>query len=49
MYINKFLLASHTIATLKAIKNELAKKYNVKDLRKVTTIIGWQIIRDLIA
>ena len=47
VYVDDFLLASHTIATLEAVKKELAKEYNVKDLGEVTTIIGWQMTRDL--
>ena len=49
MYIDNFLLVSNIMATLKALKVSLAKEYDTKDLRKVKTIIRWQIHRDLAA
>lgn len=35
------------MAIFKAVKKELVTEYNIKNLRKVITIIGWKIIRDL--
>lgn len=46
MYVDDFLLASNTMATLEALKELLAKEYEMKDLGEVKTIIGWQITRD---
>lgn len=37
----------NNIAILKKLKIELAKKYEVKDLRKIKTIINQNIIQDL--
>lgn len=37
------------MTTLNAIKKLLARKYDMKDLGKVKTIIGWQVIRDMAA
>ena len=47
VYIDDFLLALNEMATLKALKKLLGKKYEMKDLGEVKTIIGWQITRDL--
>lgn len=41
MYVDNFLLASNTMDTLQALKNKLGKKYKMKDLGEVKTIIGW--------
>lgn len=49
IYINDFLLALNIIIILKALKKFLFKKYNIKDLDKVKTIIEWQIYLDFIA
>lgn len=46
VYVNNFLLASNTMTILEILKKLLAKEYNIKDLGKVKTIIGWQITRD---
>ena len=46
VYVDDFLLASNTMATLEALKELLAKEYEMKDLGEVKTIIGWQITRD---
>ena len=32
---------------LEIVKKKLRKEYNLKDLRKIETIIGWQIIYNL--
>ena len=47
VYVDDFLLASNTIDTLQTLKDMLAKKYKMKDLSKVKTIIRWQITRDI--
>lgn len=39
-------MAFNTIDTLQTLKNMLEKEYKIKNLGKVKTIIGWQIIRD---
>lgn len=41
-------MVSNTIGAIKILKKLLAKEYKMKDLRKVRTIIGWQIIKDTI-
>lgn len=46
VYVDDFLLASNNADTLKTVKRELGKEYNVKDLGEVKTIIGWQITRN---
>ena len=46
VYVDDFLLASNTMATLNALKASLAREYDTKDLGEVETIIGWQIHRD---
>lgn len=48
MYINNFLLAANTLDTLQTLKDMLAKKYKIKDLNKVKTIIGQQITRNTV-
>ncbi len=37
------------MATFKTLKGLLGKEYEMKDLREVKFIIGWQIMRDLVA
>lgn len=49
VYVDNFLLASNTMTTLEALKELLAKEYDVKDLGEVKTMIGWQITRDTAA
>lgn len=39
VYIDNFLLVSNIIALLKGLKEYLAKEYNIKDLKKVKTMI----------
>ena len=48
VYVDDFLLALNTMATLNALKASLAREYNTKDLGEVKTIIGWQIHLDLV-
>ena len=48
MYIDDFLLASNIMSLLEELKRCFAKKYDLKNLRKVKTIIGWQISRDTV-
>lgn len=45
-YVNNFLLVFNNTDTLKIVKRELRKEYNVKDLGKIKIIIGWQIMRN---
>ena len=47
IYVDNFLLTSNSSKALAWLKDSIAKKYNVKDLEEVKTIIGWQITRDL--
>ena len=49
VYVDDFLLASNTIKNLDKLKAMLSNAYNVKDLGKVKTIIGWQITQDPVA
>ena len=35
------------MVTLDALKKSLAMEYNIKDLGKVKTIIGWQVTRNM--
>lgn len=48
VYVDNFLLVSSTMVTAKALKKPLGKEYEIKDFRKVKTIIEQQIIRDLV-
>lgn len=41
MYIDNLLLASNIRAIFNIFEKFLVKKYNIKDLRKVKTIIKW--------
>ena len=41
IYVDNFLLASSTISALKNLKKNLAREYDMIDLGKVKTIIGW--------
>lgn len=41
VYIDNFLLVSTTIGALNELKESLSRKYDVKDLGEVKTIIGW--------
>lgn len=43
IYVDDFLLALNSADTLETVKRKLGKKYNVKDLGEVETIIGWKI------
>lgn len=43
IYIDNFLLASDKIDILKMLKKSLSKKYGIKGLGEVKTIIGQQI------
>lgn len=45
IYVDDFLLASNTMSVLKRLKEDLANKYDMKDLGEVKTIIVWQITR----
>lgn len=47
VYVDDFLLALKQQALLDLFKESLKNEYNVKDLRVVKTIIGWQVTRDL--
>lgn len=49
MYVDNFLFAANLIKLLNEVKKLLVNKYDMKDLRKVKTIIGWQIMRDIAA
>lgn len=46
VYVDDFLLASNTMNAIQTLKDALGKEYEMKDLGKVNTIIGWQITRD---
>lgn len=43
VYINDLLFTSKYYTLLDQFKKSLQNKYNIKDIRKVQTIIGWQI------
>lgn len=45
-YVNNFLLASKHQKLLDWIKECFKNKYNVKDVGKIKTIIGWQVIQN---
>ncbi len=49
VYVDNFLLASNNLQALQWLKSGISNEYNVKDLGKVCTIIGWQVTRDRIA
>ena len=40
IYVNDFLLAFNNADILKTVKRELGKKYSIKDLGEIETIIG---------
>lgn len=44
VYVNDFLLASNNADMFEEIKREQGKEYNIENLEKVETIIGWQIM-----
>lgn len=46
IYVDDFLFNSKLCTSLNWIKKNLKNKYNIKGLREVKTIIGWQIIRN---
>lgn len=41
VYVDNFFLALNIIVTFNALKKSLAIEYNMKNLGKVKTIIGW--------
>lgn len=41
VYVDDFLLASNTMASFGALKQQLLKEYDIKDLGEVKIIIGW--------
>lgn len=47
LYIVNFLLAFKFSNSIEWIKQCLKSKYNVKNLGKIKTIIGWQVIRNI--
>lgn len=47
IYIDDFLLVANQQDPLDWIKKALQKEYNVKELGKVKTIIGWQVTQSL--
>ena len=49
MYVDDFVLGSRSLKVLEWLKDQLMKEFNIKNLGEVKTIIGWEIIRDLIA
>lgn len=49
MYGDDFVFESKNLKALKWLKDQLMKKFNIKDLKKVKTIIGWEITQNLIA
>ena len=46
IYVDDFLLISNSSKVLAWLKDSIAKKYNVEELKEVKTIIRWQITRD---
>lgn len=46
IYVNNFLLISNNVDTLKTVKRELEKEYNIKNLEEIKIIIDWQITRN---
>lgn len=49
MQVDNLFLISNIIATLNILKKLIVKKYKMKDLKKVKTIISQQITKDIIA
>lgn len=47
VYVNHFLLESQSQDRLEKLKDQLIKKFNIKDLSKAKTIIRWKIIQNL--
>ena len=48
-YVDNFVIAAKCQSSMEWIKTHLKGEYNVKDLREVKTITGWQVTRDLVA
>lgn len=49
IYVDDFFFASSNPRALQWLKNGISNKYNVKNLGKVCTIIGWQVTRNCAA
>lgn len=47
IYIDNFILAANNIQASNNLKTNLPKKYNLKNLKEIKTIIGYQITRNL--
>lgn len=47
VYIDNFLFKSQSQNKLEWLKDQLMKEFNIKDLGKVKTIIGWEIMQNL--
>lgn len=47
LYVDNSLLVSKFNSLIKSIKQYFKGKYNVKDLRKIKTIISWQVIQNI--
>lgn len=47
IYINNFFFTFNNIPVLVNLKKSLIIKYKIKDIKKVKSIIKWQIIKDL--
>ena len=49
VYIDDLVLGSRRLEALEWLKDQLMKKFSMKDLEEVKTIIGWEITQDLAA
>lgn len=47
VYVNDFFLISNTFKVILWLKNTIKNKYNMKNLREVQIIIGWQVTKNL--
>ena len=47
MYIDDFVLGSRSLKALKWLKDQVIRKFSMKDPREVKTIIEWEITQDL--
>lgn len=47
VYVDNFLLVSNMMNVMQTQKDVLGRKYEIKNLGEVNTIIEWQITKDM--
>lgn len=48
MYVDDLILGLKSIKALEWLKDQLMKKFSMKNLGEIKTIIGWKITQDLV-